>query len=46
MHCEESSFADLGLDEEDMAGASQHVGYLKWDGTTNLLCPLQVWNWV
>lgn len=30
MHCEESSLADLGLDEEDMAGASQNVGYLKW----------------
>lgn len=39
MHYEESSLAELGLDEEDMVGASQNVGYLKWRWTTHLLCP-------
>lgn len=39
MHCEESSFADLGLDEEDMAGVSQNVGYLKWRWNNQFAVP-------
>lgn len=43
----ESSLAKLGLDEEDIAGASQNVGYLKWrwNNQSAVSIPRSQWEW-